>query len=151
MTETPKPLNLSEVLSDEDLKQLRKLMRALDGQSIEEGDLITKLTNPKNIIERSRFPTYPILSKNVYLRLVARLSPEEFHSFSKWANLEAEALISYKGEGRKEYVEMSKAPQPNDPNTQTVIGAYTGAQPQQPKKRFWQRSPKESRGEFENQ
>ncbi|GAI12885.1 unnamed protein product, partial [marine sediment metagenome] len=94
-----------------------------------------------------RFTTFPLLQKNVYLRLVASKHPE-LKAFKEWANQEAHSLISYKGEGRKEYVEMSKAPQP--PEQGTVIGSYSGQQPQQPKKRFWQRT-KKPETEFTNQ
>ena len=59
-------------------------------------------------MERSRFPTYPILQKQVYLRLIAALYPDEAKACETWADLEAHALVEYKGEGRTEWVEASK-------------------------------------------
>ena len=132
-------------LNDEDLNTIRKLMRALDGQSIEDGDIITKLTNPKDITERTRFVTFPILQKNVYLRIVASKHPE-LYAFREWADSEAHALISYKGKGREEYVDMMKSPQL--PEAGTVIGSYSGQLPQPQKRRFWQRNPKPEQTEF---
>lgn len=146
--ESPKePLFSVETLTDQDLNMLRKIMRALDGQSIEDGDVITKLTNPKDITERTIFMTFPILQKNVYLRNVASKHPE-LQAFREWADKEAHALISYKGKGREQYTEMMKSPQL--PEAGTVIGSYSG-QVQQPKqKRFWQRD-KKPETEFPNQ
>ena len=137
-----------ETLTDHDLNMIRKLMRALDGQSIEDGDVITKLTNPADITERTRFVTFPVLQKNVYLRIVASKHPE-LKAFRDWADREAHALISYKGKGREEYVEMSKAPQL--PEAGTVIGSYSGQVQQQQKRRFWQRGPKPEPSEFKEQ
>lgn len=139
-----------ETLSDDDLETLSKLMRVLDGESPNPPDeIITSLTNPKNILERTRFPTHPLLQKNVYLRLVAAKHPE-LTAFKEWADSEAEALISYKGEGRKEWVEQRKAAAPE---AGTVIGSYSGQQqPQQPqKKHWWNRGTHKPQSEFVNQ
>jgi len=84
------------------------MVRAFEGRPIEPDDIITRLTNVKNILERSRFPTYPLLAKQVYLRLIKMYVPEA-DSCQQWADLEAEALISYRGQSRSEYVEMTKA------------------------------------------
>lgn len=149
MTEQPNEPTEETGFSDEDLEKLSKLMRALDGKPINTDEVITSLTNPKNILERSRFQTYPLLQKNVYLRLVALKHPE-LKAFKEWADYEAEALISHKGEGRKEWVEQRKAAAIQDAGT--VIGSFS--QPKieaPPKKRFWQREQKQPKSEFVNQ
>lgn len=143
------PILSLEELTDHDLNMIRKVMRALDGLPIEDGDIITKLTNPKDITERTRFTTFPLLQKNVYLRLVAAYYPE-LKAFREWADSEAHALISYKGKGREEYVEMSKAATVQEGGT--IIGAYTGQPQQQPqKKRWFERGPKKEQSEFASQ
>lgn len=114
------------------------MVRAFEGKPIEPDDIITRLTNVKNILERSRFPTYPLLAKQIYLRLIAKYNPQA-KACKDWADLEAEALISYKGQSRAEYVEMTKA-------AAAASGQefYLG-QPKpetQPKPRLWQRKPK---------
>jgi len=129
-------------------KAISMMVRAFEGKPIEPQDIITKMTNIKNILERSRFPTYPLLAKQVYLRLIALYHPECFH-FKDWADKEAEALISYKGQSRSEYVEVARA-------ASAMQGQefYFGeGKPQAPqvKRRFWQRKPKTEESEFENQ
>jgi len=89
-------------------KTISTLVRALDGKPPEGEDAITRLTNVKDILERSCFPTYPLLAKQVYLRLIHRYAPVEAESCEAWANLEARALISYKGKSREEYTEQLK-------------------------------------------
>lgn len=148
MTEQPTIKESLTQLSDKDLATISKLIRVLEGKPLEDDTIIKSLTNPKEILERSRFMTYPLLQKNVYLRLVATKHPE-LKSFREWANYEAKALISYKGEGRKEWVEQRKNTQQAESGT--VIGSYTGQPQPQPKKRFWQRSPKPEKSEFINQ
>lgn len=115
------------------------LVRAFEGKPIEPEDVITRLTNVKNILERSRFPTYPLLAKQVYLRLIALYNPNAYACWD-WAELEAEALISYKGESRKEYVEMTKAAAAAATEQQFYFGERPPMPVQTPKKRFWQRS-----------
>lgn len=144
----PIPALSLENLTDHDLNMIRKVMRALDGLPIEDGDIITKLTNPKDITERTRFTTFPLLQKNVYLRILASKHPE-LKAFREWADMEAHALISYKGKGREEYVEMSKAATVQEGGT--VIGAYSGQPQQQQKKRWFERGPKVEKSEFVNQ
>ncbi|HKJ30798.1 MAG TPA: hypothetical protein VKA34_03175 [Balneolales bacterium] len=137
-------------ITNDDLDLLAKLMNALEGKSPNPPDeIITSLTNPHNILERTRFPTHPILQKNVYLRLVALKHPE-LSAFKQWANYEAEAMISYKGEGRKEWVEQRRNATLQEQGT--VIGSLTQGSPQvQPKRRFWQRGEKQEKSEFVNQ
>jgi len=123
------------------------MVRAFEGRPIEAQDIITKLTNVKNILERSRFPTYPLLAKQVYLRLIAKYHPEAY-ACRDWADLEAQALIEYKGQGRDEYVEMTKAVA--YPEEQEIfVGAPQQTQIQAKKRRFWHRGrPKTEPSEF---
>jgi len=128
------------------------MVRAFEGRPIEPEDIITRLTNVKNILERSRFPTYPLLAKQVYLRLIAKYAPEAYPC-EDWADLEAQALISYKGLSREEYVEMTKAASA----ARTEQEFYFGEKPGMPqetkgKRRWWQRlaKPKEE-SEFVHQ
>lgn len=127
------------------------MVRAFEGRPVEPEDVISRLTNVKNILERSRFPTYPLLAKQVYLRLIAEFHPE-CKAFAKWADREAEALISYKGLSREEYVEMTKAATQGEP-TQVFYGERKGMVSQEPRRHFWQRKPKapKEETEFENQ
>lgn len=120
-------------------KAISMMVRAFDGKSIEPEDIISRFTNIKNILERSRFPTYPLLAKQVYLRLIKEYNPQAA-ACERWANLEAEALISYKGLSREEYVDSIKAAA-SVPEQQFHIGDRSMQQPQ--KRRFWQRKPKE--------
>ncbi|MDH7607703.1 MAG: hypothetical protein QHH12_08140 [Candidatus Bathyarchaeota archaeon] len=120
------------------------MVRAFEGQPIEPEDVISRLTNIKNLLERSRFPTYPLLAKQVYLRLIALYNPQAY-ACRDWADLEAEALISYKGQSREEYVEMARATA--GPKEQQQF--YFGGPPVAPKaeapvkRHFWSRAPKE--------
>jgi hypothetical protein len=141
-------------LTDKDIEVMKKLAemisllsRAFEGQSIEK-DKISKLINLDNLIERSYYPTYPLLAKQVYLRLLSKYYPKAAKSCEDWANIEAEALIEYKGKGREQYTEIMKAAVGI-----TDLGLNMQAQPrepQQPKRRFWQRKPTEE-SEFKNQ
>jgi len=104
-------LKFFEQLDTETLKAtfeaISMMVRAFEGRPIEPEDVITRLTNVKNILERSRFPTYPLLAKQVYLRLIAKYNPQAY-ACRDWADMEAEALIEYRGQGRTEYVEMTR-------------------------------------------
>lgn len=128
---------------------IRMFQRALNGRPIEDKDMITRLINLSHVWERTRLPTYPMVAKQVYGRLIATYHPE-CKAFEKWMDYDAEAMISYKGENWKAYVEMTKA----IANVQES-GVYVGqfGQPEQPKKHFWQRTPKPAKeeSEFQNQ
>lgn len=130
-------------------KAISMMVRAFEGKPIEPQDIITKLTNIKNILERSRFPTYPLLAKQVYLRLVKEYHPE-CEAFEKWANLEAEALISYKGQSRAEYVEVARAASAMQ-GQEFYFGEGKPRQIPKAKTHFWSRKPKAEEPEFENQ
>ena len=124
------------------------LVRAFEGKPPEGEDAITRLTNVKDILERSRFPTYPLLAKQVYLRLIHKYAPEEAESCEVWANLEARALISYKGKSREEYTEQLKHASGALDEGQRIIFGMGSPQPQ--KKGFLRgfRKPKEEESEF---
>lgn len=124
------------------------MVRAFEGRPVEPDDIITRLTNVKNILERSRFPTYPLLAKQVYLRLIAAYNPSA-QSCEKWANLEAEALISYKGQSRQEYTEQMKAASGRQEQQSIVFGP--GPIAREPKRRFWQRKGKPPESEFDHE
>ena len=152
-TEQPKETLLAQ-LSKTDPDQVRKifdvlsmLVRAFDGKDISESDVITRLVNVKDILERSRFPSMSIINFQVYCRLVAKYHPELI-AFEDWANIQAHALISYQGLSREEYVEMMKAQLGYAPTPQTAItlGGSPQAQAmreQQKKAHWWSRKPKE--------
>jgi len=129
-------------------KAISMMVRAFEGKPIEPEDIITKMTNIKNILERSRFPTYALLAKQVYLRLIALYHPECYH-FKDWADREAEALIEYKGQGRAEYVEVARAASAMQ-GQEFYFGEGKPQALPKPKTHFWQRKPKEE-SEFENQ
>ena len=129
-------------------KAISMMVRAFEGKPIEPEDIITKMTNIKNILERSRFPTYPLVAKQVYLRLIALYHPECFH-FKDWADREAEALISYKGQSRSEYVEVARAASVME-GQEFYLGEGKPRQAPKAKTHFWSRKPKEET-EFENQ
>jgi len=130
----------------QELEIIQKISRALDGKPIEPSDMISKLTNVKNILERSDFPTYPLLQEQIYCRLVS--AKYGLTIFKKYAETKAEALISYKRQSRKENVEMTK--RLASPEQMLVFGDQTPQLPQ-PKKRFWQRGKKKEETEFVQQ
>jgi len=130
-------------------------VRASRGEPIEAQDVITRLINVRDILERSRFPTYPLLAKQVYLRLIAKYNPNAYPC-RDWADLEAKALIAYKGLNWDAYVEMAKATKEPSERQQFFFGIAPPMQ-QQPRKevkrskwRFWRRG-KEEESEFEAQ
>jgi len=149
--------SILETLPKEELLELAtttaevisKIARGFEGKSIDPQDIITRFTNIKNILERSRFPTYPLLAKQVYLRLIAKYN-KNAQACKDWADLEAEALISYKGLSREEYVDSIKAASNVGTEQQFYLGDRKAPQPQA-KRSFWQRKPKAEESEFENQ
>lgn len=147
MIEQPQPQELDLMnMSTEDIKELATKLslffNAIDGKPIEPDDIIRQLINLKDLQERSRFPSYPLLARNVYLRLIHKIYGDVAVSCKEWADFEAKGLIAYKGEGRKEAVEMTKAPQPLADN-QTI--SYMQPQPAQQEKRgrFFNRGNKQ--------
>ena len=154
--EAKEKAELTALFSQLDVKLMKStfqaismMVRAFNGQSVDDDDVITRLTNVKNLLERSRFPTYPLIAKQVYLRLIQQYHPEAA-SCQQWADYEAEALISYKGLSREEYTEQMKAASAGE--QQQVFMGQLG-QPRQPeaKRRFWQRGESKEKSEFVNQ
>jgi len=127
--------------------------RALEGKSIDESSVVTKLVDIKNILERSRFPTYPLLAKQVYLRLIAFYNPQA-QACKQWADFEAEALIAYKGLNWEAWVEQAKAER--IPTQEFIFGQPAPQAPTQAgpikKAHFWSRPSKpQEQSEFESQ
>lgn len=127
-------------------EKLSILVRATKGLPIDPQEQIRYLIDIKEDSERTRFPTYPVLERNLYLRLIHKMYGKVAKSCLDWAKAEASALISYKGQSRKEYVDsIKKATQEGQ---EINIGRIR--EEIQKKKRFWQREQKE-KSEFENQ
>jgi hypothetical protein len=146
---------LLEFFSKMDKKVLRDvaevistMVRAFDGKPVESDDLITRLTNVKNLLERSRFPTYPLLAKQVYLRLIAKYNTQA-SACEDWADLEAQALISYRGKSREEYTEQLK--HAGGARDEQMVYFGSSMQPQVSKKPFLKRQPKPEESEFKAQ
>lgn len=151
---------LLDYLSKQDTEALKTAAQAISmfvnafsGKPIEAEDVISRLINVKNKMERSRFPTYPLLAKQVYLRLIAKYNPNG-DACKEWANYEAEALIAYKGQNWDAYVEMVKAASgPQEQQQFYLGGAMQGKEPGTPQKKghFWNRNPKQPQepSEFE--
>lgn len=132
--------------AEEQKKQLRTLsllLAVFEGKNIDEQqDLISFNVNLKDIKERTRFVTFPILKENVYFRLLADLYPEIAASGLLYADMTAKSYISYKGLGREEFRDIRKAAQP-EIGQDLVIGNYSQNRPETPpKRRFWQKRPK---------
>lgn len=157
--EQPKE-TLIQQISKADPEQLKKvfsilsmLIRAFEGKDPADKDVITRLINLNSQMERSRFPSMPIINFQVYCRLLAHYYPEECEAFGKWADLQAEALIAYQGLNWDAYVDMVKAQYGAQPTPQTAISFGTQqaqVQQQQQKKHWWSRAPKQDQrtGEF---
>lgn len=127
-------------------ESLSMMMRALDGQQIEQNSVVTRLTDVKNIRERSRYPTYRLVRKITYLNLLAHLNPNA-QICKTWADLESETLIAYKGLQRKEWVEQTRAE--NNLNPQQTFNVNPQGQPQQEQKRGFFSRFRGQRGENE--
>ena len=131
----------------EEMRKLMMLKRASEGKTPEPIDVISNLIDIKKMTERTGFPTYTILQQVVYLKLGYAVYGEDAKILDKWANLIMECLIAYKRQQRKEAIEMVKRSHEGDETSFSFGGERTG----QPKKRFWQRGPKEEPSEFEDQ
>lgn len=124
------------------LIQLSKSVRAVQGRRVESGPIVTRLTDPHNILERSRFPTYSTIQLQVYLRTLNVVYGDVAQSCEDWANLLAEGLISYKGGSRQEWTEQLKASGGAAESQNIYLGRESPTSMQPQKKRFWQRQPK---------
>lgn len=127
-------MTLPEDKQKKQLQTLSNLMRVFDGKSMDAEDLISFNINLKDIKERTRFVTFPILRENVFFRLHTELYPEIAMSGELYADLLAKSYISYKGLGREEFRDIRKAA-PSDEQGM-FVGNMTSNAPQPPKKRF---------------
>lgn len=119
---------------------LSMMIQAFEGKDLNpDNDVITRLIDVKNILERSNFPSMPVINFQVYCRLVAKYHPELI-AFEDWANFQAEALKSLGALSSEQYVEMMKAQNGYQPQPSTTFGVNIGGpqqQQQQQKKRGW--------------
>jgi hypothetical protein len=146
--------NISAVInttSEEELKRFAKsmslLIRTFSGEQIDPDSVMEFFTDIKRLTERSNFPTYGLIARQVYLRLVARIYPEAIACL-EWADEEAHAMISYQGLSRNQLVEMKRAA--NQTGQLFQIGTKQTEEPkQEAKSHFWTRSRNEKRSEFE--
>jgi hypothetical protein len=136
------------------IEQIRKffsifsmMIQAFEGKDLNpDNDVITRLINVKNILERSNFPSMSIINFQVYCRLVAHYHPE-LDAFKKWADFQAESLKSLEGLSSEQYVEMMKAqngyaPQPSTNFGINLNGQQAQAQQAQQKRGGWFRRGK---------
>ena len=121
--------------------------RAIAGQTPEPSDVISKLIDIKDKMQLSRFPTYPIMAKNIYLRLIHSIYGDPAKACLTWADFEASALVEYKGEGRKEYVEATKAAASSDSQNIT----FAMQQQAHEKRGLLRRREKKAESEFEGE
>jgi hypothetical protein len=133
-------MSTEEELFKKDLQELALIIKASKGLPLDPDSVITQLTDIKNILERTRFPTYPILAKHVYFRLIAKYN-KNAQACLDYSKIEASALISYKGQSRVETVEMNKAPQPT--SQQFYLNDKRPPLEEEQKRHFWQKKPKE--------
>lgn len=137
----------------QNLDILSAIIRAFEGKEVNpDNDVITRLINVKNILERSNFPTMPIINFQVYCRLVAKYHPECV-AFKDWADFQAEGLKSYKALSSEQYVEMMKAQlgYVAPPQTSTNISLGNNPMQQQQKRGLLRRGPKPEQSEFNNE
>lgn len=127
-------------------ENLSLLIRALEGQDVGDQDKISRLTNPKNILERSRYPTYTQLHLVVYLKMIFQKNKHAI-ACGTWADTLSEALISYKGQGRIEYVDMVKAANPVVPEQVFSLNRPGQAPEETQKRHFWNRRVKSNEPE----
>lgn len=124
------------------------LARATKGLTIESEEIISKFTNIKDLKERTRFPTFPMLAFILYAYSLYDLDHYVFEPYKDSADTLMKLMVSYKGQSRAEMVEMAKV---------TIAGEaqqfYIGEarrQEQQQKKGFLSRfrKPKQEESEF---
>lgn len=140
-------------LIKQNLDVLSMMIKAFEGKEVNpDNDVITRLINVKNILERSNFPTMPIINFQVYCRLVAKYHPECV-AFKDWADFQAEGLKSYKALSSEQYVEMMKAQlgYVAPPQTSTNISLGSNPMQQQAKRGLLRRGPKPESSEFGNE
>ena len=137
--------------TDEDFiafaKNISMLFRGMEGQDVESNSIIQQLIDIKDIRERSRYPTYSIVSLIVYLNIISKENVNA-KVCKLWADTLSHALISYKGEGRKEAIEMRRSTQ--SANQEFYLGPTKYSDQTQPIKKahFWSKAPKQGGSEF---
>jgi len=127
--------------------------KAIKGLPLEDDSIVTKLTDIKELLERSRFPTMALVQKQVYLNLWAdeMLKKDNIHrgaiAIKSWAILEAKAMISYTDKGktgsRFEWVEMTKAEKQVSPSQSFFLAPQQQQQIPQQKRGLLSRKSKE--------
>jgi len=129
-----------------EMEKITMLARASRGLAPEPKDAISNLINVKEPLERTGFPTYQILTLAVYLKLGRWRYGPPAQILDEWANLLCSALIAYKRQGRKEWVEAQKRVEGSDQQSFFFGRQDIAQQPQ--KRRFYQRKPKPEASEF---
>ena len=159
MTEPTIKESLISQISEVDPENLKKIfqvlsmmIRAFEGKNLDEKDAISRLINLQSKMERSRFPSMAIINFQVYCRLLSNYYPEECEAYGKWADLQAEALIPYKGLNWDAYVDMVKAqygnPQAPQGLTSINLNPQQRALQEQTKKKHWWNRKKSEETEF---
>jgi hypothetical protein len=112
MSKTPLPKQVTKDLMklDEEefikfLTRLSQTLNAMDKKPPGWKSFINRMVNLEDVKERSRYPTYPILSKNVYLEMLGDLIPEA-RAATMLKNKESSALIAYQGAQWEHVVKM---------------------------------------------
>lgn len=126
----------------ENATRLMILMRAANGENLESNGIAENLIDNTNIQERSRYPTFAIVSQIVYLKNIYAFN-KNAKSCDVWADGLSHALIGYKGLGRIEFTDQKKRMQ--QPSQQFNLGSGEARmeQPSQKKAHFWSKSPKQ--------
>lgn len=123
------------------LENLSMSVRAVEGKPVDQSTVIMQLTDAANILERSRYPTYTQIQYQVYLRHIYSMLGDVAISCKNVADDISEALISYKGGSREEWVEQKKHAAGGEEQN-----IYFNKEPYQPqpakRKRWFRRAPK---------
>jgi hypothetical protein len=126
----------------EKAKRIAMIVRAIDGQNVDNTGVAETLIDITDVKERSRYPTYAILSLVVYLENIKNFN-KNATACGVWANTLSKALIGYKGLGRVEFTEQKRMS--TIPTQQFNLGDTKYNQDQQPMKKahFWSPAPKQ--------
>ena len=125
------------------LEDLRQILILAEGGDPEAQRWLNKFLKTESPQERSFFPSYPFIQRQVYLLAGSKVffKDEEGNPLKMWADLEAEVFNGYKGKKSDQVVEMLKKG--------TDLGNLTltpQMQAPQQKSKFLSRKPKD---EFE--
>jgi hypothetical protein len=132
----------------EKAKRIAMIVRAIDGQNVDNTGIAETLIDITDVKERSRYPTYAILSLIVYLENIASFN-KNAQACKNWANTLSKALIGYKGLGRVEFTEQKRVQ--SIPTQQFNLGDNKYNQEAQPMKKahFWSPAPRQKAEESE--